>query len=233
MLAACDAALKIVADHPEAHALRIAALLDLKRYDEVLSSCEAYLARGKPTVGILEVRGLARVARKNYAAAIGDFSRPSSSAPEPEPATRTQAVNQRGWAYQFADAPRLALADFEKSLGLAPDQCDALGGRGLARIRLGLVATRDAGRRSRGPASPGRRPATTDEDRDTQLPGLLQRRPHLRPGRRVRRRTSAARANEPWSFTAVTAPAPSSLLKEALELVPDRPGREEILADPA
>jgi serine/threonine protein kinase/tetratricopeptide (TPR) repeat protein len=232
VLAACDAALKIVPDHTEAHALRIASLLDLNRYDEVLRSCEAYLARGKPTVRILEVRGLAHVARKDYAAAISDFTRAIEVKPDPEPAVRTRLYNQRGWAYHFADAPRLALADFESSLRLTPDQADALGGRGLARIRLGLwqPALRDAEAAIRLAKSS---PAATDEARRAQSQAFFNAariyaqsiefaaREVSREGERavVLYRRYRTRALE--------------LLKDALAPISDPSRREQILSDPA
>jgi tetratricopeptide (TPR) repeat protein len=52
-------------------------------------------------------------------------------------ATGVRLLNRRGWAHQFNDAPRLALSDFEASLALEKEQSDALGDRGLARVRLG------------------------------------------------------------------------------------------------
>ena len=222
VLAACDAALKIVPDHPEAHALRIAALLDLKRYDEVLRSCEAYLARGKPTVGVLEVRGLAHVARKDYVAAIGDFTQAIEIRPDPEPNVRTRLYNQRGWAYHFADAPRLALADFEKSLVLTPDQSDALGGRGLARIRLGLwqpaLQDADAAVRLAGRVLPHPTRIARHSPRRSSTPRASTPRPSSTPPGR-----SAARARKPSSSTAVTAPAPSTCSSTPSSRSPTRP----------
>src|SRR5271166_4395804 len=81
--------------------------------------------------------GLARLAGDDHAGAIDDFTRALGLRPEPAPAVKTRLLNRRGWAHHFTDAPRLALADFESSLQLLKDQSDALGGRGLARIRLG------------------------------------------------------------------------------------------------
>jgi tetratricopeptide (TPR) repeat protein len=136
-LAACAAAIRLVPDHPEAHRLRISSLLALNRHGEVLSSCQIYLAREKPTVEILEMSGLARLATEDHAGAIDDFTRALGLRPEPAPGVKTRLLNRRGWAHHFTDAPRLALFDFEASLQLVKDQSDALGGRGLARIRLG------------------------------------------------------------------------------------------------
>jgi tetratricopeptide (TPR) repeat protein len=232
VLAACGAALKLVADHPEAHALRVAALLELKRYDEVLSSCEAYLARGKPTIGILEVRGLARVARKDYAGAVSDFSRAIEFRPEPDSATRTRLYNQRGWAYQFADAPRLALADFESSLKLIPDQCDALGGRGLASIRLGLwqPAVQDAEATLRIART---LPSATEQDRHIRAHSFFNSARIYAQAVEFAARTVYREGERAVALYRRYRTRALRLLKEALEHVPDPARREEILSDPA
>jgi serine/threonine protein kinase/regulator of sirC expression with transglutaminase-like and TPR domain len=136
-LAASDAALQLMPEDPQAHRVRVAALMELKRYEAVLVSADAYVARGQPVAPILEIRGLARVQLRDFSGAIADYSRALELQPESEPVGRSRLLNLRGWAYHFADAPKLALADFEQSLHLEPNQSDALGGRGLARIRLG------------------------------------------------------------------------------------------------
>ena len=179
--------MKLVPDDPEAHRVRISALMELKRYDEVLASADAYLARGKPIAEVLEIRGLAHVAQRNFTAAIADFNRALDLMPDAEPAERSRLFNRRGWGYQFADAPRLALADFEESLRLEPNQSDAYGGRGLARIRLGQW--RPAVTDAEAAVRLGQRPCvpTSEDARASSGPGPLQRRPDLRPGRRVRR----------------------------------------------
>jgi tetratricopeptide (TPR) repeat protein len=232
VLAACDAALKLVADHPEAHALRVAALLELGRYDEVLGSCEANLARGKPTVGILEVRGLARVARNNYAGAVSDFSRALELRPGPDTATRTRLHNQRGWTYHFAGAPSLALADFEASLKLTPDQCDALGGRGLARIMLGLwqPAVEDADAVIRIVRT---LPSATEQDRHIRSQSLFNSARIYAQAVEFAARTVYREGERAVALYRRYRIRALDLLKEALEHVPDRSRREEILSDPA
>ena len=136
-IAACAAAIAVVPDQPAAHQLRISSLMALKRYDEVLDSCNVFLAGKEPTAEILEIRGLARLERENYSGAIDDYGQALGLRSAQDRETRTRLLNKRGWAYQFADAARLALADFEASLKLDRNQSDALAGRGLARIRLG------------------------------------------------------------------------------------------------
>ncbi len=140
-LAACGEALKIEPEHSGAHQLRISALMALKRYNDVLGSCDAYLAMEAPTVEILEIRGLARVARHDLSGAIGDYTRALELDRDLVADSRARLLNRRGWAYHFADAPRLALGDFEASLLLVKAQSDAHAGRGLARVRLGQWRT--------------------------------------------------------------------------------------------
>ena len=232
-LAACAAAIRLVADHPEAHRLRISSLLALNRHGEVLSSCQTYLAREKPTVEILEMSGLARLAAQDHAGAIDDFTRALSLHPEPALAVKTRLLNRRGWAHHFADAPRLALADFESSLQLLKDQSDALGGRGLARIRLGqwrpALADAEAAVRL-AHASP---PAGGDTDTDLLAQAEFNAariyaqavefaaREVTREGERAVSRYRRYRARS------------LELLDQALRQIPDPSRRREFLDDPA
>ena len=162
--------------------------MNLKRYDEVLASSDAYLMRGEPSVDQFEIRGLAPVARRDYAAAIADYHRALELKPEPDPARRSKLLNLRGWAYHFTDAPRLALPDFEESIRLDGHQSDAYAGRGLARIRLGqwgAAAVADAEIAiDRTPRAGD--PLTSEAGRAARVQALFQRRPDLRPGHRVR-----------------------------------------------
>jgi tetratricopeptide (TPR) repeat protein len=158
-LDACAAAIALVGLHAEALQLRISALMALKRYDEVLGSCDAYLSREKPTVEVLEIRGLARLARRELSGAIADFTRAIELRPDLAPTVKARLLNGRGWAYHFADATRLALEDFEASLTLVADQAEAHAGRGFARVRLGdwkaAVADAEAALRLVGTMSTG------------------------------------------------------------------------------
>jgi hypothetical protein len=63
-LAACEAALKVRPDYQDADHLRIQVLLDLKRYDDVIRSCDALLAQDKTWAAVYELRGLARAGLK-------------------------------------------------------------------------------------------------------------------------------------------------------------------------
>jgi tetratricopeptide (TPR) repeat protein len=208
--------------------------MELKRYDAVLASADAYLARGKPIAEILEIRGLALQAQKNYTAAIADFNRALDLTPGVEPAQRSRLLNRRGWGYQYADAPRLALADFEESLRLEPNQSGAYGGRGLARIRLGewrpAVSDAEAGVRQARGASTGSAGADAGA---AQVQALFN-------GARIYAQAVefAARDVSRQGERAVTLyrryhTRALDLLDEALQREPDPAHRAEILNDPA
>jgi tetratricopeptide (TPR) repeat protein len=131
-LAAWDAALKIVPDFSEAHRLRLQLLLDRKRFDEVIRSCDALVAREKATPDIHVLRGLARAELKDFAGAIEDVT-----SAMPRRADKPALLCRRGWLYVVSEAPRLALPDFEAAIRLDPALGDAYNGRGYARLRLG------------------------------------------------------------------------------------------------
>ena len=131
-MAAYDRALRIAPDGQKAMRLRTLALLEQERYDEVLSACDAFLAKGKPSTDVLEIRGQARIGRKEFSGAISDYTVALSLTPD-----SAVLSNRRGWAYLFSDAFKLALADFDAALVLDPDLSHAHSGRGLALVRLG------------------------------------------------------------------------------------------------
>src|SRR5207248_2347173 len=122
-LAAYDAALKVVPGHATALRLRTFALLERKRYDEVLDTCNRALANGNPSADLLEARGLARLDRKDFAGAISDYTVALSLAGESAPLHA-----HRGWAYLFKDAFRLAVDDFDAALRIDPGLGDAYSG---------------------------------------------------------------------------------------------------------
>ena len=189
--------------------MRISALMKLKRYDAVLTSANAYVASGRPSAEIFELRGVARQARGDHAAAIADFNRALELQSNAAPAVRSRLLNQRGWAYQYADATRLALADFEESLRLEPNQGDALCGRGLARVRLGqwrpAVEDAEAGVRHARAASA----SSLIEDASPTRPRPSSTAPGSTPRpSSSRHRTSADRASAPWPSIADIAPEP-------------------------
>jgi tetratricopeptide (TPR) repeat protein len=208
--------------------------MELKRYDAVIASADAYLARGRPIAEILEIRGLARVHRRDYTGAIADYSRALELQPECQPARRSRLLNLRGWAYHFADAPKLALADFEESLGLEPNQSDALGGRGLARIRVGqwraAVADAEAAvGQVRGPGggstlAEAQANAVQAHYNAARIYALAVEFAAQDVGRQGERAVTLYRRYRARA---------AELLDEVLQRVPDRRRREELLADPS
>ena len=140
-LAAADSALAIAPDLAEAHRDRVEALLELKRYDEVISSCDSLLTKGRPSADLLtkgrtsadlyELRGLARVGRGEFPAAIADYTQALSIQPE-----WVGVLVLRGRAYLDRNATELARADFEHVLKVEANNPDGHAGRGEALVRL-------------------------------------------------------------------------------------------------
>jgi tetratricopeptide (TPR) repeat protein len=231
-LAACDTGLTILADDAPAHRVRISALMELKRYDEVLTSANAFIARGQRSAEIFEIRGLAREGRRQFTAAVADFNEALELTPESAKGPRARLLNLRGMAYYFADAPKLALLDFEESLRLDAKQSEALGGRGLARIRTGDW-----------------RPAVTDAEAAARLASAMVPRTEEERKAKAQSLFNAARvyalavefAAQEVSRQGERAIAlyrnyrgrAMNLLDEALKYAPDQDNRDAILNDPA
>jgi len=134
-IADANAALAIASDSGRAHLARIAALLALEKYDDVISSCDAALAAGYPSSDLYRLRGLARYGRNDFAGAIDDYNQALALAG----GGRAETYRHRGWAHLFSNAAELALRDFDASLHLEPDEAEGYAGRGAARVRLGDV----------------------------------------------------------------------------------------------
>lgn len=130
-LAACDAAIARVATYEPAHRLRLDILLRQGRRDDVIRSCDALIERGKAAPSIYERRALAREELRDFSGAIEDFTSAMASGGD-----RPTLLRRRGWLYIVAEAPRLALRDFEEAIRQDPASGDAYNGRGAARVRL-------------------------------------------------------------------------------------------------
>jgi tetratricopeptide (TPR) repeat protein len=131
-LAACRRALELAQSDPDAHRLQLDILLGLKRYNDVIDSCNALLAQNTPSADPFELRGLARASLRDYAGAIED----DTAAIRLRPGS-ISLLNRRGWLYLLTDAPRLALRDFDEAIRLDGSAADAHLGRGSALVRLG------------------------------------------------------------------------------------------------
>jgi serine/threonine protein kinase/tetratricopeptide (TPR) repeat protein len=131
-LDACETALYIDSADAEARRTRLMALLELRRYDQVIGACDGYLRLGRPSPEVLELRGLAKVKRNDVAGAIEDFTVALSLRPGV-----SNLYCRRGWAYLVSGAAPLARRDFEEAIRLDPSSGEAYGGRGSAQIALG------------------------------------------------------------------------------------------------
>jgi eukaryotic-like serine/threonine-protein kinase len=131
-LDACETALYIHPEDAEARRVRLTALLELRRYDQVIDACDGYLRSGQPSPEWLELRGLARVKRNDFAGAIEDYTLALSLRPG-----APSLYCRRGWAYLVSGAAPLARHDFEEAIRRDPTSAEAYGGRGSALIALG------------------------------------------------------------------------------------------------
>jgi tetratricopeptide (TPR) repeat protein len=131
-LDACETALYIHPEDAEARRLRLTALLELKRYDQMIDACDGYLRSSRPSPEVLELRGLAKVKRNDFAGAIEDYTVALSLRPGV-----SNLYCRRGWAYLVSGAAPLARRDFEEAIRLDPSSGEAYGGRGSAQIALG------------------------------------------------------------------------------------------------
>ncbi len=132
-LGECQRALQVMHDYPEAHVLKIKALLQLRRFDEVVRSCDVALGKkGRKSAVLYELRGLAQAAHNDYAGAIRDYSRALEFLPDDG-----RLLVERGWAYLLFDSPKPALVDFEGAIKLDSAKSDARCGRGMAHAMLG------------------------------------------------------------------------------------------------
>jgi len=128
------AAASVQADQVQADALeiQIRTLLQLRRYDEAMRSCDQAIAKGKKSAMFYELRGLAGAGHDDYPGAIRDFGRALEIRPD-DP----HLLADRGWAYLHFDSPKLALVDFEAAIKIDSADANAHSGRGTAHARLG------------------------------------------------------------------------------------------------
>jgi tetratricopeptide (TPR) repeat protein len=131
-LSACESALKVDQAYAPAHQKRLELLLKLKRYDDLIRSCDAVIAGGKPTADQYYFRALARENMRDFTAAIEDLTqaialRKGSAA----------LLLRRGELYLITAAPKSALRDFDEVSRLDSANADAFTASGLAKVVLG------------------------------------------------------------------------------------------------
>ena len=137
---ACGIVFGLRPHDPRAYRLRAEALLELKRPSEALQSLDDCLKHGPVDAGAFR-----REPRcgPNWA----NMPAPKLTIPGHWKSNRTLPhMHARGWCYLVADAPKLALTDFEEAIRLAPEHGDAYAGRGASLVLRGdfLLAVKDA-----------------------------------------------------------------------------------------
>ena len=110
-LAESKTAIEIAPDRVDAHVLQVQSLLKLRRFDEVIRSCDAAIAKGKKSAVLYELRGLAQCRPSRLPGRDSRLRRSPR-----DPAHDAEVLAHRGWAYLFFDSPRLALADFDAAI---------------------------------------------------------------------------------------------------------------------
>ena len=131
-------ALGILADNVDArviidaHVLQVQSLLKLRRFDEVIRSCDAALAMGKKSAVLYELRGLAHAARNDYLGAIRDFGRALEIRPDDARLLAAARLGVPGLRLSQTGAGRLRGGHQAR-----PGRRDAYNGRGTAQALLG------------------------------------------------------------------------------------------------
>jgi tetratricopeptide (TPR) repeat protein len=129
---ACDQALALWADYPQAHYLRGQALYKAENYLEAAAAFDRYLQVGRPSAEIYRARGVARAKLRQHQAAVDDYTRALELAPD------AASYAQRGWLYLLVfDSPRLAYLDFDEAIKRDPTKAELYSGRGSAQALLG------------------------------------------------------------------------------------------------
>ena len=136
-----DASLRMNPKNSEVQRTKIVALLELKRYDDAVAACEAYMTAGHKSPELMGLRGLAKSKRRDFRGAIDDFT----VALDGRPGDSTLHL-RRGWTYLVTGANDLARRDFDEAVRLEPGNGEAYAGRGSSLAALGQYreAVRDA-----------------------------------------------------------------------------------------
>jgi serine/threonine protein kinase/Tfp pilus assembly protein PilF len=130
-LAAYDVALRLDANHALAHHLRGETLLKLNRLREAERAFDQSLRLRPGYDPALRARASARERLGDFAGAIEDYTQALLRKRD------ASVLTQRGWAYTFMEAWKLALRDFDAAIALDARPGDAHIGRALVRVWLG------------------------------------------------------------------------------------------------
>jgi len=133
-ISAYQSALALQPENAEIYRLKADAHLALRQDLETVDALDQFFAKnGRPTAEIYRLRGLVHARLRQFSAAVADYSQ--SVALQSDPAT----LAARGWIYLAYDVFPLALQDFDDAIRLDPKFAEAYAGRGLIRVRQGLM----------------------------------------------------------------------------------------------
>jgi tetratricopeptide (TPR) repeat protein len=131
-LRAYDRALALQPKSALAHHLRAEALLALDRRDEAGQALDRYFDLDRqPKADAYQIRGLLHAGAGRYPAAIEMYTMALRLQPND-----AKIRNHRGWTYLLLESSGAALADFQTCLERAPENAEALVGRGTSVLRL-------------------------------------------------------------------------------------------------
>ena len=117
----------------DAHVLQVQVLLKLRRYDEVIRSCDAALAMGKKSAVLYELRGLAHAAPRRLPRRDPGLRPSPGDPPRRRPVARSAAAG-RTWSSTRPSWPWSTSR--RRSSSIRPMR-DAYNGRGTAHAQLG------------------------------------------------------------------------------------------------
>ena len=98
----------------------------------MLAACDSFLAKGKPSADLLEVRGQARLARKDFGGAISDYTVAMSLTP-----TRPRSITAAAGPTCFPTPSSLRWPISTRPCDSIPASGTRYSGRGLALVSLG------------------------------------------------------------------------------------------------
>ncbi len=231
-MTACDAALAIIPDDAEAHRVRISSLMELKRYDEVLTSTDAYIAARQgvgrdlrnPRPGPRGEEGLRRGQRRLQQGARSDPGRgdgPAHPALEPPRLGLPFRLGAQAGPRRLRAVP---------TIGSQPERRP--GRPGVGPDPPGQLASRGVRRRGRGQARHGLGPAT-EEERKARSQALFNAARVYAMAVEFAAKDVSRQGERAVVLYRKYRSRALNLLDEALKYAPDREYRDAILNEPA
>jgi serine/threonine protein kinase/Flp pilus assembly protein TadD len=134
----CAAVEADLPSYAEAYRLHGRALAEMADYPRAACAFDAYFRNGgQGDPDLFRACGFTHLRLADYATALADYTRAYHLLPPDAPADAWADLRRsRGWAYVFAEAWPLAVADFDAALALRANDGDAHSGRGYALVKL-------------------------------------------------------------------------------------------------